>query len=139
MIRASRDVVNAWWRAVEDPNLTEPNFVSLSKEYSYYTVHNRARGDIESISAGMEIYISPVTPVMSSSEVRVWVTGTMKDWEEYSFHTGSQPAIDRNLPEQQILDAWKGEHGRRDEYREIIARLPEDAGDQLRPRGRMVR
>jgi hypothetical protein len=140
VVPAACDIVNAWWRIVEERNLTEPNFIGLSQESSDYVMCDGQGKGCDRVRAGMDIFLIPVVQLKPmSSQVQVWITATLKYSDEFDFSLGDQLTIDRNVSKQQVLDLWRPIHGQRDEYRDIVARFPSDAAeckwkDQFRPR-----
>jgi hypothetical protein len=56
---AARGVINAWWAAVDRQHVTDPNIMTLPREWSEHEVHDGTGEAIGEIKDGVEIFLSP--------------------------------------------------------------------------------
>jgi hypothetical protein len=86
--------------------------------------------DCDTIIAEMKIRPTPIPEIKPmTSVVNAWITAAVQDLNGYSRNVGTRQDIDRNLMKQQVLDLWHRTFGQQEEFSEIVARFPSDAGE----------
>jgi hypothetical protein len=93
---AARDVINAWWAAVEQNHIVDPNILCLSRDPEAFDIQEENRNQVE-IDEGVEIFLAPLNK--TSPEVMcIDVTWDGHDDKGLPLSLGIAPRVHRETP-----------------------------------------
>jgi hypothetical protein len=102
---AARDVVNAWWEAVDRNQVKDPNIVCLSRDPEMYEFQNEAGESYFDIEDGMEVFLVP-TNKTSPEVVTIDVTWDGFDKDGLPLRLSISPTVHREAPRSRLLAMW---------------------------------
>jgi hypothetical protein len=102
---AARDVVNAWWNAVDHNQVKDPNLLCLSRDLEMYEFQKETGESCFDIEDGMEIFLVPRNKT-SPEVVRVDVTWDGFDKDGLPLRLSIPPTVHREVPRSRLLALW---------------------------------
>jgi hypothetical protein len=102
---AARDVINAWWEAVDRNQVKDPNIVCLSRDPGMYDIQDEAGERYIDIEDGMEIVLVP-TGRTNPEAVTIDVTWDGFDKDSLPLRLSISPSVHREAPRSRLLALW---------------------------------
>jgi hypothetical protein len=102
---AARDVVNAWWNAVDRNKVKDPNIVCLSRDPEMYEFQDDTGESYFDIEDGIEIFLVPKNRT-SPEVLRVDVTWDGFDKDGLPLRLSISPTVHREAPRSRLLALW---------------------------------
>jgi hypothetical protein len=102
---AARDVVNAWWNAVDRNQVKDPNIVCLSRDPEMYEFQDDTGESYFDIEDGMEIFLVPKNRT-SPEVMTVDVTWDGFDKDGLPLRLSISPTVHREAPRSRLLTLW---------------------------------
>jgi hypothetical protein len=101
---AARDVINAWWSAVEREHITDPNILCLSRDPEAFDIQDE-NGDQVEVDDDVEIFLKPLNRTCPEV-VGVDVTWDAHDESGQSLRLTVPARVDREAPKIRLLTIW---------------------------------
>jgi hypothetical protein len=124
---AARDVVNAWWEAVEREQIKDPNILCLSRDPDAYDIQDED-GNQVSIEEGEEVFLIPLNR-MSPEVMTVDVTWDGFDASGQNLILNISPQVHRETPRSRILALWIEHFKRHPIHAEVSSHLFTDENE----------
>jgi hypothetical protein len=122
MIPAARDVVNAWWAAVDRQQVTDSNITCLPRNWNEYNICNADEDPIGDIAENMEIFLSPKSKTNPETD-SIMVTWDGFGAEGPSLKLSICPRVHREESGSRLLARWIEYYRMRPEHAEIASQL----------------
>jgi hypothetical protein len=101
---AARDAINAWWAAVKQNHIVDPNILCLSRDPEAFDIQDE-NGDQVEIEEGAEIFLEPLNKT-SPEVMQVDVTWDGHDNKGLPLRLGIEPRVHRETPRSRLLWLW---------------------------------
>jgi hypothetical protein len=102
---AARDVINAWWEAVERNQVKDPNILCLSRNPDAYEFKDENNGDQVLLEEGTEVFLVPIGK--TSPEVMIVdVTWDSFDSNGLPLRLSISSSVHREAPRSRLLSLW---------------------------------
>jgi hypothetical protein len=119
---ASRDVVNAWWNAVERNQVKDPNILCLSRNPEMYEFQDDTGKTYFDIEEGMEIVLIPKDRT-SPEVVSIDVTWDGFDENGLPLRLSIAPKVQRETPRSRLLLLWLEQYQAHPKYQEVALHM----------------
>jgi hypothetical protein len=105
-----QNIVDMWWRTVQDRNITNPSFEEITKKATGYFRHDAGSNRIQSIVYVMNIFMEVTKQGRSTSFVTPWICWNGLNAQGIHITLGGEMKTDRNASRQEVLDTWRREY-----------------------------
>jgi hypothetical protein len=124
---AARDVINAWWAAVEPDHIVDPNILCLSRDPEAFEIQDENGNQVE-IEEGTEIFLAPLNKT-SPEVIHVEVTWDGHDDKGFPFRLSISPQVHRETPRSRLLGLWIEHFKTKPEHAEVASHLFTDENE----------
>jgi hypothetical protein len=125
---AARDVINAWWEAVERNQVKDPNLVCLSKNPEAYEIQHEEGEEYVTLEDGMEVFLIPLGRT-SPEVMRIDVTWDGFDSKGLPLRLSIPPLVHREAPRSRLLVLWIEHYKNHPVYAEVSSHLFTDENE----------
>jgi hypothetical protein len=119
---STRDVLIAWWNAVERNQVKDPNILCLSRNPEMFEFQDDTGGTYFDIEEGMEIFLIPKDRT-SPEVVRIDVTWGGFDKDGLPIRLSICPKVHRETPRSRLLSLWLEHYQAQPEYQEVASHM----------------
>jgi hypothetical protein len=124
---AARDVINAWWEAVERNQIKDQDIVCLSKDPDAYDIQNED-GDQVYLEDGMGIFLIPLNKT-SPEIMTIHVTWDGFDSKGLPLRLSISPSVHREAPRARLLALCIEHYKNHRDHSEVASHLFTDEND----------
>jgi hypothetical protein len=119
---AARDVVNAWWAAVERNQIKDPNIVCLTKDPEEDDFKDEDGNDLITLEEGAEVFLIPRNKT-SPDVMIVDVTWDGFDSKGLPLRLSISPSVHWEAPRSRLLALWIEHYKNHREHAEVASHL----------------
>jgi hypothetical protein len=101
---AARDVIDAWWRAVEAMHIVDPNILGLSRDPEAFDIHDEDGEPVE-LEEGVNVFLAPLNKT-SPEVMHIDVTWDGHDDKGFPIRLSIAPKVHREESRTRLLALW---------------------------------
>jgi hypothetical protein len=125
---AARDIVNAWWAAVDKNQVKDPNVVCLSRDPEMYEFQNEDGDTCYDIEDRMELFLIPIGRTCQEVVI-VDVTWDGFDQDGLPLRLSISPEVHRETPCSRLLELWLNHYKADPRYMEVASHMFTDENE----------
>jgi hypothetical protein len=124
---AARDIITAWWEAVERSQIKDSNIACLSKDPDAYDIQDEDGGQVD-LEEGMEIFLTPLNRT-SPEVVTIDVTWDGFYSKGLPLRLSISPSVHREAPRARLLALWIEHYKNHRDHAEVASHLFTDENE----------